>query len=93
MAMIECKCPNCGGMMKVDNNVEKAICPYCGTTSVIGMPVTVNNGNYIRQQVNHNKYEQHFEPKLKATVDLSTVALYVLAIVIVIICAVMDYIG
>ena len=92
MSLIECKCPNCGGVMKVDNGVEKAICPYCGTTTVIGMPVTVNNGNYIRSQVN-NTVSNNYESGKKIEVDFTILGLFGMVLLLLIIIIIANALG
>ena len=35
MALIPAKCPNCGGLIEVDNKNDAAVCKYCGTPFII----------------------------------------------------------
>ena len=31
MALMEYKCPNCGGAIRFDTTAQKMVCPYCNT--------------------------------------------------------------
>lgn len=35
MPLLDAKCPNCGGILKVDGGKEAAICEYCGNAYVV----------------------------------------------------------
>ena len=35
MPLVKAICTNCGGKLEVDNNMEAAICPFCGTAYIV----------------------------------------------------------
>lgn len=35
MPLVNAKCPNCGGILQVDNEIRTAQCPYCGGAYII----------------------------------------------------------
>lgn len=56
MGLIECKCPNCGSVLKINNNLESAVCEYCGSTFVVEKAIynitNITNNNINAQTVN-----------------------------------------
>lgn len=78
MAMIECKCPNCNGVMQIDNDAEKAICPYCGTTTVIARPINIGR-DYIKNQTNN--IQQNNESPFKIKIDFFEVGIIIVLLV------------
>ncbi len=79
MAMIECKCPNCNGVMQVDADAEKAICPYCGTTTIIARPINIGR-DYIKNQTNN--IQQNNESPFKIKIDFFEVGIVIIFLVI-----------
>lgn len=87
MAMLECKCPNCSGVMKVDGDVEKAICPFCGTTMVIAKPINVGR-DYIRSQtniVNNPKDDNESKKELYSWIGMALLVLVIYGMVFILI--------
>lgn len=52
MALVEGKCPNCGGNLRMDNLNAAVKCPYCGTTFLVEK--AINNYNVTAEVVNIN---------------------------------------
>ncbi len=51
MPFVQAKCPNCGGMLAVDDNHKAAICNFCGNAFIVQEAVN----NYITNNItNHN---------------------------------------
>lgn len=48
MKFVEAKCPNCGGVLKVDEEKDAAICEYCG------QPFVVEKAVKIKQKIVNN---------------------------------------
>ena len=43
MGIVPAKCTQCGGVLEVDNNMEAAVCPHCGTAFIVEK--AINNYN------------------------------------------------
>ena len=50
MPLINAKCPNCGGGLKIDNDKRAAICPYCKEAFVVQDAIN----NYITHNITNN---------------------------------------
>ena len=35
MNLVDAKCTNCAGVLKVDDSKEAAVCPYCGSAYIV----------------------------------------------------------
>ena len=51
MPFVQAKCPECGGMLAVDNSKKAAVCQFCGEPFVIEDTI-INNNTY--NTTNHN---------------------------------------
>lgn len=49
MAFVEAKCPNCGGVLQVNESNEAAICTYCGTPFITEK--AINSYNIIHLMI------------------------------------------
>ncbi len=54
MPFVQGQCPNCAGMLAVDNSNRAAICQFCGTAFVVEDAVN----NYITNNVTNHNYGQ-----------------------------------
>ena len=70
MAFVEAKCPNCGGVLQVNESNEAAICTYCGTPFITEKAINsyniINNNTINTPVVNmYNSkdltYEDYYE--------------------------------
>lgn len=52
MKIVQAKCPNCGGTLKVDSEKEAAICEYCKTPFIVEKAIN----NYNTTIVNNNTF-------------------------------------
>lgn len=56
------KCPNCGGMLKVDSTKDAAVCEYCGSPFVTEKAIiNFNNPNIYANNVVINNLDSDFE--------------------------------
>lgn len=46
MPLVKAKCTNCGASLEVNDSLEAAICPYCGTAYVVERAIHLHNTNY-----------------------------------------------
>ena len=53
MPLLQCKCPNCGANIKIDENQKKGICEHCGTEYVTEDIIN----NYIDSKVYIDEFE------------------------------------
>ena len=54
MPLVNAKCTNCGGNLKIDSNKDTAICEFCGTVFVVEKAINnfySTNHNTIRADV------------------------------------------
>lgn len=58
MPLLQCKCPNCGANIKIDENQKKGICEHCGTEYVTEDIIN----NY--QTINHYNTTQNITKKI-----------------------------
>lgn len=56
MALVEAKCTNCGGKLKIDNEKDAAICPYCGSTFIVEKGIQLYNQSCFVHGENVNVY-------------------------------------
>ena len=65
MGLIDCKCPNCGSILKINNNLESAVCEYCGSTFIVEKAVynitNITNNNINAQTVNIYQGDSDFD--------------------------------
>lgn len=53
MPLVDAKCPNCGGGLKVENDKRAAICPYCKEAYIVQDAINNFITNYsIQNTVN-----------------------------------------
>lgn len=52
MPFVQAKCPECGGMLAVDNSKKAAICQFCGNAFVVEEAVN----NYITNNITNNNF-------------------------------------
>ena len=64
MALVEAKCPNCGGGLRIDNEKKAAVCPFCKEAYIV--QEAINNYNYVT-----NNYTS-IENLHAGTVNIST---------------------
>ena len=53
MPFVQAKCPECGGMLSVDDNQKAAICKFCGNAFIVQEAVN----NYITNNTYNNTYD------------------------------------
>lgn len=54
MPLVKAQCPNCNGNLEVDNSLEAAVCPFCGTPYIVEKAIqniTHNTNYYIENAV------------------------------------------
>lgn len=56
MPFVQAKCPNCGGMLAVDDSKKAAICQFCGDAFVVEEAVN----NYNTYNITNNTTNQNF---------------------------------
>lgn len=56
MALVEAKCTNCGGKLKIDNEKDAAICPYCGSAFIVEKGIQLYNQSCFVHGENVNVY-------------------------------------
>ena len=56
MPFVQAKCPNCGGMLAVDDSKKAAICQFCGDAFVVEEAVN----NYITYNVTNNTTNHNY---------------------------------
>lgn len=56
MPFVQAKCPECGGILAVDNDQKAAICQFCGKPYIVEEAVN----NYITYNVTNNVTNQNF---------------------------------
>ena len=52
--MVQARCPTCGAQIQVDEDLETAICPYCGNAYIVERAIQ----NYTKMTI--NKTENHY---------------------------------
>ena len=57
-------CPQCGGQLEVDPAQDAAVCPYCGTPSVVSK--AINNYNVQNAHIDH---VDHVNVDLKGSIS------------------------
>ena len=82
MPLVDAKCTSCGGILKVDNNKEAAVCSYCGCAYIVEKAinnyyVTNNNTTVINAtnlNVGSDSVDQLFDAGMKcinANIDIA----------------------
>ena len=49
MALVDAKCPNCGGGLRIDNEKKAAVCPFCKEAYIVQDAIN----NYITNNYTH----------------------------------------
>lgn len=57
MALVNAKCPNCGGILKVDNTTDALICSYCDSPFITEK--AINNYNTTHNHFTINVYNMY----------------------------------
>ena len=52
MPLVDAKCPNCGGSLKINDDKKAAICPYCKEAYIV--QDAINNYSYVTNNTIHN---------------------------------------
>ena len=69
MPLVDAKCPNCGGGLKIDDSKRNAVCPFCKKSFII--QDVINNNAYLTNNINNNA--THIEHLHTDNVNISTV--------------------
>lgn len=56
MKLVEAKCTNCGGALRVDSERDAAICPYCNSAFVVEKAINLYNATVINGNQVNNYY-------------------------------------
>lgn len=56
MPFVQAKCPECGGMLAVDNSKKAAVCQFCGEAFIV--QETINN--YITNNITNNNTTHNY---------------------------------
>lgn len=64
MPLVEAKCTNCAGVLKVDDSKETAICPYCGSAYIVEKAIynyNITNNINVTDSIVNVYVEQSFD--------------------------------
>ena len=64
MPLVDAKCTNCAGVLKVDDSKEAAICPYCGSAYIVEKAINnfnITNNINVKDSIVNVYVEQSFD--------------------------------
>ena len=56
MAFVQAKCPECGGMLAVDENKKAAVCQFCGGAFIVQEAIN----NYLTNNITNNNITHNY---------------------------------
>ena len=76
MPLVECKCTNCGAVLKVDKDKDAAICEFCQTPFIVQKAInnynTINNiSDSVVNIYNNNLNTTQALDRIEATIPKS----------------------